>query len=286
MLRGESMQETRRNFLKAGCTVVAGATVASGINLLNVKSAKATSAEHPYGWPVEGLDVEETKELGYLGYKGTSRFSIDAGKDCASGTFGAIVGQLQEVVADDPEHPYHGIPLAMMQWASGGVAGFASLCGAINGACAAIGLVCSNSEAKAYIADLLTWCSETALPIYPSPNYEEPHAQSVAGSNLCHVSVTNWCLASGYASGSSERSDRCACLTADVASKVVEMLNDGVGGVLGNPRDNSTVCGACHYKGGDYDAGQFTRGKMNCHSCHVTISKASENGHHLGIINK
>jgi len=276
------MQETRRKFLKTGCAVVAGATMASGINLLSVKDAKATSAEHPYGWPVEGLDVEATKDLGYLGYKGTSRFSSAAGKDCASGTFGAIIGQLQEVVSDDPDHPYHGIPLAMMQWASGGVVGFASLCGSINGACAAIGLVCDKDSAKAFIADLLTWYSETALPIYPSPKYGVPHAQSVAGSNLCHVSVTNWCKASGYASGSSERSDRCACLSADVASKVVEMLNSGVGGVLGNPRDNSTVCGQCHYKGTNSDAGQFTRGKMNCHSCHVDITKASTRGHHYG----
>lgn len=279
------MQETRRSFLKTGCALVAGATVASGINLLNAQNAEATSAEHPYGWPVEGLDIEATKELGYLGYKGTSRFSGAAGKDCASGTFAAIIGQLQEVVADDPTHPYHGIPLSMMQWASGGVAGFASLCGTINGACAAIGLVCSNADATLYIADLLTWYSETSLPIYPTPKYAVPHTQSVAASDLCHVSVTNWCLASGYASGSSERSDRCACLSADVAAKVVEMLNSGVGGVLGNPRDNSTVCGQCHYKGTDYAGGQFTRGKMNCHSCHVNITKASPKGHHGGSKN-
>ena len=80
--------------------------------------------------------------------------------------------------------------------------------------------------------------------------------------------MTRWCEASGFASGSSERSDRCARLSADVAAKVVEMLNSSVGGVLGNPRDNNTNCGQCHYKGKDYEAGQFTRGKMNCMSCH------------------
>ena len=149
------MKETRRNFLKVGCTAVAGTAVASGLNLLNVKMAKASSAQHPYGWPVNGLDVEATKDLGYQGYKGISRFTPDAGKDCASGTFGAIVGQLQEVVGG----PYSGIPLAMMQWASGGVVGFGSLCGALNGAAAAIGLACGKGDAKAFIADLLTWYS-------------------------------------------------------------------------------------------------------------------------------
>ncbi len=260
------MKETRRKFLKAGCIAAAGTAVAGGLNLLDVKAARATSAEHPYGWPVDGLDVEATQELGYLGYKGLSRFTAEAGKDCASGTFGAIVGQLQEVVGG----PYSGIPLAMMQWASGGVVGFATLCGALNGAAAAIGLVCGKDDAKGFIADLFTWYSEAELPNYV-PTGGTAITQSIAESNLCHVSVTRWCLESGFASGSSERSDRCARLSGDVAAKVVEMLNSSVGGVLGNPRDNNTYCGQCHYKGTDYEAGQFTRGKMNCTSCHDNV---------------
>ncbi len=258
------MENPRRNFLKIGCTAVACTAVASGLNLLNVKAARASSGQHPYGWPVNGLDVEATKDLGYQGYKGISRFTVDAGKDCASGTFGAIVGQLQEVVGG----PYNGIPLAMMQWASGGVVGFGTLCGALNGAAAAIGLVCGKADAKGFIADLLTWYSETYLPTYV-PAGGTGIILSKSESNLCHVSVTRWCDESGFASGSSERSDRCARLSADVAGKVVEMLNTSVGGVLGNPRDNNTNCGLCHYKGKDYEAGQFTRGKMNCMSCHV-----------------
>jgi len=65
------------------------------------------------------------------------------------------------------------------------------------------------------------------------------------------------------------------------------MLNDSYndisdGGVLGNPRDNSTICGQCHYKGKNFEAGQYTRGKMNCHSCHVDLKKVSEIGHKFG----
>ncbi|MCP3941838.1 MAG: twin-arginine translocation signal domain-containing protein [Desulfobacteraceae bacterium] len=274
------MEETRRNFLKTGCAALAGATVATSINLVNAKDAGASPIKHPHGWPIKGLDPNKTKDLGYQGYYGKSRFSGAAGQGCASGVFGTIVGQLQETVIGDPEHPYHGIPLSMMQWGAGGVAGFGSLCGVLNGAGAAIGLACNNSDAKKYISDLLTWYSETALPIYPSPKYKKSHGKSIARSNLCHVSVTNWCLASGYASGSSQRSDRCACLCADTASKVVEMLNSGVGGVLGNPRDKNTTCGSCHYQGNDFDAGQFTHGKMDCNSCHVEIEKISVQEHH------
>lgn len=274
------MKEARRSFLKTGCAAVAGVAVATGINLVNPKEALAAYS-HPFGYPIGGLDVETTKDFGYQGYKGISPYAGGENKECASGVFTAIIGQLKDAFASTGSG-YDAIPLEMMNWASGGIAGIGSVCGALNGGCAAIGLICSPANAKLYISDLLTWYSETALPIYPTPQYPVPHAQSVAGSNLCHVSVTKWCLASGFASGSPERSDRCACLCADVASFVVDMLNNDVKGVLGNPRDNNTNCGQCHYKGTDYAGGQFTRGKMNCLSCHTEITKASEKGHKNG----
>ncbi|MCI5207277.1 MAG: twin-arginine translocation signal domain-containing protein [Candidatus Electrothrix sp. ATG2] len=273
------MIESRRDFLKTGCLAIAGATAASSIGLTTPKESQASSAELPFGWPSEGLNIEETKELAYTGYLGTSRFSGAAGPHCASATFGAIVGQLQEVALIDPAFaPYNNIPLGMMKWGAGGIVGFASLCGALNGACAAIGLAC-GAHAKQYMANLLTWYSEAELPIYPGPDSDISHITSTAGSNLCHVSVTNWCLESGYGSGSPERGQRCACLAADVAGKVVEMVNSGYPEELGNPRDNNTTCGSCHSAGKDFDGGQFTRGKMDCNSCHVDIRKSSPEGH-------
>ena len=265
----------RREFLKTGvCTALAGAAVTSGLTALDVGKAQAeigsTSPDHPYGYIA--LDVDEMRQRGYDGYKDGQ---------CAFGSFNAIIGKLAEL---DSDSGHATIPTQMMKWGAGGAAGFGTLCGALNGACAAIGLICSNTDAKLFIADLLTWHSENLLPSPLSENYLEPEdgkdyelPQSVANSNLCHVSVTNWCLESGFASGSDERSERCARLTGDIAAKVAEMLNSGVGGELGNPRDNSTVCGVCHKKGEDYDGGQFTRGKMNCHSCHIDIEKVSLN---------
>ncbi|GAB4343249.1 MAG: C-GCAxxG-C-C family (seleno)protein [Desulfobulbaceae bacterium] len=283
--------KSRRDFLKTGvCAAVAGAAATCGVASLKVGAAKAavgpTQAQHPFGYIP--LDPEEIRQRGYDGYRkllpandGTSPHG-----ECAFGTFNAIIGKLAEL---DPYSGHATVPTQMMEWASGGAAGFATFCGALNGACAAIGLICANSDAKLFVADLLTWYSETMLPtplaessLVPLPGKEYELSQSVAASNLCHVSVTNWCLASGFASGSSERSERCARLAGDVAAKTVELLNSGMGGTLGNPRDNSTVCGQCHYKGTDYDAGQFTRGKMNCHSCHVDIEKVSRKGHKFG----
>jgi hypothetical protein len=256
---------TRRDFLKVGLYgTLAGATVASGLSLLNPKEAKA-AVTHPFGYPQDGLVVENTRQLAYDGYKG---MYIDGTRHggCAFGTFHAIISQLADVVGA----PYDAIPTQMMDWAGGGVAGFATLCGALNGSSAAIGLICSNADAKKFISDLLSWHSETLLPTNLIGDFTIGDLpQSIAGSNLCHTSVTNWCLASGYASASSERSERCARMAGDIAAQAVDMLNNGYLD-LEVPGDKTT-CRQCHHMGTDFDAGQFTRGKMDCESCHVNI---------------
>lgn len=263
----------RRDFLKNVSITGAAIGLSTGGVLLHTRETAARTAEHPYGYPASGLDVEATRQLGYDGYKGITLSDGITHKDCAFATFHAIIGQLQDIVGA----PYTGIPTQMMEWASGGIAGYASFCGALNGACAAIGLICSNSDAKLFISDLLAWYAETELPtniIAPTG----PLTQSIAETSLCHNSVTNWCIASGYASGSSERSERCARLSGDVAAKVVDLLDNGALGLV-VPGDK-TVCRSCHYKGTDYAAGQFTRGKMNCLECHNKVKKIPLNGHH------
>lgn len=268
------MDIQRRGLLIGGTAALVG-----GVSLLTKNipgfspaEARANSAVHPYGYPVSGLDVEETRLRGYNGYKGVVLDDGIKHKECSFGSFYAIMSQLQEQVG----YPYDQIPLQMMEWASGGVVGFATLCGAVNGACAAIGLICSKADAAGFISDLLTWYEETALPTnIIAPTGDLP--QSVAASNLCHTSVTNWCLASGYASGSAERSERCARLAGDVAAMVVSMLNNGRLG-LTVPGDK-TVCRSCHYKGTDFEGGQFTRGKMGCLTCHNKIKSVPVNGH-------
>lgn len=261
---------TRREFLRVGAGVLAGAAVASSLSLVSPKRAHA-SVVHPFGYVP--LDVEATRQLGYNSYKG---IVIDGVKHahCAFGSFHAIISQL---AAADPYGPYANIPTPMMVWAASGVVGFGSFCGAVNGACAAIGLICNAADANGFISDLLTWYTQTPLPsniVAPTG----PLAQSIAATTLCHNSVTNWCLASGYASGSPERSERCARLTGDVAAKAVEMLNSGR---LGLPVPaSSTTCVQCHYVGTNYSAGQYTRGYEKCTVCHSDITKVSPNGHH------
>lgn len=261
-------ETTRREFIKGAGTygLAAGVGLGGGAGTTHPFQASIQQAAHPFGYPDGGLDVERTRELGYAGFKGLDLNDGTRHSGCAFGVFHAIVGQLAEVVGA----PYTGIPLQMMDWAGAGVVGFGTLCGTLNGAAAAMGLVCDGPDARAFISDLLTWYSETALPTnLHAPGGDLP--RSIAGSNLCHVSLTRWCRSSGFASGSLERAERCSRLAGDVAAKAVEMLNQGAPG-LEKPSEK-TVCRACHYMGQDYASGQFTHGEMNCLTCHVGLKE-------------
>jgi hypothetical protein len=252
---------SRRDFLKSAGTysAVAGVSLSGGISL---GGPVAPLYAHPFGYPEAGLDVERTRELAYAGYKGITLADETRHGGCAFAGFNAIIGQLAEVVGE----PYTTIPTQMMDWAGAGVVGFGSLCGTLNGVAAAIGLVCDGADAKGFVSDLMTWYSETPLPtniISPTGDL----TQSTATSNLCHISVSRWCMESGLASGSPERAERCARLAGDVAAKAVEMLNDGRMGL--EVPGQKTPCRSCHYMGPDFDAGQFTHGDMNCMTCHI-----------------
>lgn len=272
-------EETRRDFLKSAGTygIAAGVGLAGGVGLSRPSVAFAQEARHPFGYPEGGLDVERTRELAYQGFKGVELEDGTRHSGCGFGTFSAIIGQLRESVGA----PFDQIPLQMMDWAGAGVVGFGTLCGTLNGAAAAVGLICDAPDARAFISDLLTWYSETPLPtnLY-APTGELP--RSTAGSNLCHVSLTRWCRNSGFASGSPERAERCSRVAGDVAAKAVEMLNQGAPGA--EKPSEKTVCRACHYMGPNFAMGQFTHGEMNCLTCHIALKEkeVSPQGHAQG----
>ncbi len=195
------------------------------------------------------------------------------------GAFSAVVTALRDEVGS----PYDLIPLGMMRYGEGGVVGWGSLCGAINGSSAAITLT-AGEDYKKLVNELAGWYTQAAFPSDASNGYATRHeflvkeyksdkalAQSVSGSTLCHVSVTKWCLASGVAAGTPERAERCARLAGDVAAHAVELLNANADGKF-KPAYSAPAaarsCQACHFKGKDFKAGQFTGGKENCTSCH------------------
>ena len=273
---------SRRNFLVGAAAAGVGL---SSLKIIGCGPEDTIQCPEPMVWPLtyQKLDVEQTRKLGHLGYYNGH---------CCYGVFSAIIGQLADIVGS----PFTEVPLDMMRWGAGGVAGFGSLCGSLTGACTAIGIVTDEATAKSVITDLLTWYAETPMPTDISNTYAQNHeflvdtlktdavlAQSVAGMNLCHASVTNWCIASGYASGSTERAERCARVTGDTAAKTAELLNavaDGTyvaSGVIPADAamlDSGTTCRTCHSKSGTglYGAGgNYTRGKMHCTTCHTDL---------------
>ena len=114
------------------------------------------------------------------------------GGGCMHGLFGSIVGAMSQQVGE----PYASFPLHMMKYGEGGVGLWGSLCGALNGGAAAIGLFVSDKpQREQLIAQLFAWYESTEFPTYrPAEPTQAPDTPtSVAESVLCHVSVGKWC---------------------------------------------------------------------------------------------
>jgi hypothetical protein len=167
----------------------------------------------------------------------------------------------------------------MFKYGHGGVGGYGSVCGALNGAAAVIGLVITDKVTQdKIIADIFQWYEKESLPLYnpvnPGLDFNPPKV--TANSVLCHASNTNWCKAAGFKVNSKERKERCRRLTGDVAQKVTTVLNDVaantyVTNVNNNEAANS--CLACHGSEGKVNNISV---KMSCTSCHTESL-----GHHV-----
>jgi len=204
----------RRKFLmdgvKVGLGVAVGFTAGSGITL-----AGGLKEHRQLPYPYVKLDPEKVAKRAYNYYhKG----------HCAYAVFASILDELKEKVGE----PYTGIPSELYVYGKGGVVGWGTLCGALNGACGIITLTCKD-YAKV-IDTLIDWYTRTELPDF-TPRGKKVYPESISNSPLCHVSVMKWCKAATshfgrpIAYNSRERSERCARLSASVARKVVELLN-------------------------------------------------------------
>ena len=80
---------------------------------------------------------------------------------CMYGAFTGIVAQLGEKLGE----PYQSFPYEMMIYGRSGVCGWGSLCGALNGGAAVVGLICRSEKQQTKITDeLFRWYEKTALP--------------------------------------------------------------------------------------------------------------------------
>jgi hypothetical protein len=206
-------------------------------------------------WPYKLLDPDKVAQRGFDGYK----------KDhCMYGGFESITG----TVAEQLGTPYTNFPFSMFHYGLGGVYNWATLCGAVNGACAAIQLLSPNPEPL--IDSLMTWYEHQALPNFYPKGAKFPEVRSVAGSPLCHQSIAHWTTAANKVASSPERLERCGTLTASVARQAVILLNDQAASkpitfVL--PKETQ-ACISCHERGGALDN---VRTKMDCGGCHAPL---------------
>lgn len=192
----------------------------------------------------------------------------------------ALVSALNEKVGG----PYKYIPAEMMQWARGAGKGFCGTCGSLIAASTVANMISDNETANQIALGMWNWYADVKFPsdeinkrAHNKDLYVDDYKtseilpQEYPGSIICHVSVTRWCKKSGYASGSSERSERCARVTGDVAYKLTELLNQLADGKFKRKHkipNEVNQCRSCHSKGTPYEKGHWTRGKLRCNNCH------------------
>jgi hypothetical protein len=254
-------EKTRRQVLGA-ISVAAGACVFSSCMDNGQPGAVNGGGKSQLQWNYIQLDPAATAQRAYTDF---SR------GHCMYAVFSSVVGQLADIHGE----PYSSFPLDMMGYGAGGVGGWGSLCGALNGSAAVIGLfVKSKAHRTALTNEVLLWHEQASLPAYipAKADLDIEIPTSTADSVLCHVSVSKWCKVSGHKSFSKACDERCKRLSADVAAKTVQLLNAWhlqALATLHRPTKQLQTCTSCHGRGGTLEN---TRGKMNCTTCHSKLS--------------
>ncbi|MBU2494551.1 MAG: C-GCAxxG-C-C family protein [Bacteroidetes bacterium] len=253
---------TRKDFLTNTTKYAIGA--AAGVAGLNMLSGGKAFAKTNSAWPFpyQNIDPEEARVKAHWLYYNEM--------DCCSGVFGVFTDLLKEKIGD----PWTNMPMEVMLYGRGGGAGWGSTCGVINGGAAVISLVVNKADSGKLINELWGWYTTENLPTeaantatYLDTRYTDVLPQNIAGSPLCHASVSQWCMVAGKKVGDVERKERCARIAGDAAAKTAEILNayfaSTFTGTFAVPAANS-ACMPCH------GAAMFNNvmTNMECASCH------------------
>jgi len=205
----KNFEQSRRDFLRMAGKGMLGAAALSAVPSV-FTPALAEGTEAP-AWPFEWKQIDKQKVL-----ERTYASFYTHGGCCAS-----VVAGVVEELAEQYGYPYNQIPARMFANGGGGY-GAQTLCGALGGACAVLGLFCEGKDAGALRNEVYAWYKAHEFPQYQP---EIKSVYSVSNSIQCSDSVGNWMKASGFEFGSDERKARCAALSAETAVKVVELLN-------------------------------------------------------------
>jgi hypothetical protein len=261
-----SQSLTRKEFITSAAKYAAGISAGvAGLSLLSAEKTRAGAEEFTWPWPYQKLDPEHVRVLGHDSFWE---------KACSYAAFKAIIHALAEKVGE----PFTLIPPEIMIYGHGGAAGWGTICGALNGASAAICLVADKETSDKLINELIGWYTQTEFPtdksneyavnhVFADQRYDQALPKSVCGSPLCHPSVTEWCIASGFKVSDIARKERCARLAGDVAAYAVELLNqhfDSVFTPIYVPPESIAACMSCH--GASFQ--NNVAAKMECMQCH------------------
>jgi len=254
------MKPLTRREIFAAVGITTGSCVLSSCLSEQLASVRAKKSDFP--WTFVRLDPDVTADRAYnYYYEG----------HCMYGVFKSIISQL----AEQRGEPYKSFPFDMMKYGAGGVAGWGSLCGGLNGGAAAISLFATTEKERGLLThELFRWYEQTAFPVYlpKKAKLKIEMLQSVSNSVLCHVSVSNWCKSSGYRAFGEQHYERCARLTADIAKKIVQILNRNLAGQFAAAHsltEETKRCKTCHAKGSELEN---SLGEMNCSTCHSYLA--------------
>ena len=215
---------SRRGLLKGAGIAAGAATIAvvsaDGLGILTNALAKDGPTEK-WPWPYVKLDPEQTAELAYAEW-----YRIF----CGGAVISSVFSQLREKVGE----PYKSFPIDAFKFLEGGMSAWGTICGSNAGANVVTNLIIGPSvkggseDGMLMGSEMMQWYSDAQMPVYTpkSPKVTAEIPKTVANSPLCHVSVGKWMKAAGKPLGSPERKDRCARVTASVASRLVTLLND------------------------------------------------------------
>lgn len=267
-MNAEEGRVSRRSFL----TTAGGVAVGLGIARFP-GTAHAAEALPPLPWaayyPANGLDPEAVREAAYcLYYK-------EGG--CGHGSAQAIIDALGDALAAEGAlaNPWILLPRGLCSYGAGGVVGWGTICGALNGAIAVMDILGVHNQLGNALIDYFCMAElpTDALVGYPPPDgipVPLPSiATSVSHSPLCHNSVSTWAAVAGVPVADPSKKDRCAKLVGDIVAKAVELMNDrfmrSITPPAWVPPASYAGCYDCHTKA---DMIPSQQGKMDCLECH------------------
>ena len=265
-MKTEERGITRRSFL-----ATAG-SVALGVGVTHVPgTALAADALPPVPWlyPPGGLDADTVRKAAYCLY-----YSKDGG--CGHGSAQSIIDALAEAM---PE-PWGQLPPGLYRYGAGGVVGWGTICGALNGAIAVMGILGVHGALGNALIDyfcnaelptdaLVGWVPPTGVP-EPLPST----VTHISYSPLCHNTVSSWAATAGVpvwplSNQDRAKSDHCAKLVGDIVARAVELMNDkflrSITPPAWTPPASYSGCYNCHTQPGMIPSQQ---GKMACQACH------------------